>query len=265
MNKSSSIGIFDSGVGGLTIARAIKKLLPNESIIYFGDTEHFPYGDKSADALMTYSKSITKILLQKGCKLIIIACHSASATVHYFLEQKFRNKIPIINVIDPALNYIKKNLEGSKIGLIGTNRTILSRVYEQGLKEHGINSKLHSLATPLLAPMVEDGFIEDDISQSIISYYLRKQELKDINTLLLACTHYSVIKDQINKFYQNKVKIIDSTYLTAVFTEDILNKMGLLNTHMSREDEFLVSDVTEHFEKITKIFFGKEVHISKAQ
>ena len=170
--KQSAIGIFDSGIGGLTVAHAIKKQLPNENLIYFGDTQHLPYGEKSEKSINLFSKKITSFLIQKKCKAIIIACNSAASVANKTVLKVAKN-IPVFNVIDPVVKYIDEKYKNSaaNIGIIGTKATIQSKNYEKKITT--LNSKLNvsSLQTPLLAPMIEEGFIKGDISQKIIIFF----------------------------------------------------------------------------------------------
>ena len=185
--KNQPIGIFDSGVGGLTVAHAIKQLLPGESIIYFGDTAHLPYGDKSADAIKSYSRRITEFLLEHQAKVILVACNSASASAYDSLKEEFGRRTVILDVIDPVVDYLSSK-HYKKLGVIGTKRTISSGMYDQKLKERSPVTSVVSLATPLLVPMIEEGFIFDDISNAIIRTYLSDESLSGIEALVLGCT-----------------------------------------------------------------------------
>src|SRR5688572_3597282 len=170
--QQQPIGIFDSGIGGLTVAHAIKKVLPGEHMIYFGDTAHLPYGDKSEAAIQAYSVRIANVLLQKGCKVIVIACNSASSAAYELLKEYVRKDTHIINVIDPMVALVGREFQGKNIGLIGTKRTVQSGVYLKKIQELNKGITLHSLATPLLAPMIEEGFFNNQISHEIIAQYL---------------------------------------------------------------------------------------------
>src|SRR6478736_4894232 len=164
----SPIGIFDSGTGGLTVAHAIKTLLPYENMVYFGDTAHFPYGDKSEAAIQAYSVKIADVLLKKGCKVIVIACNSASSAAYELLKEYVRS-VKIMNVIDPMVSVVVNEYANKNVGLIGTKRTVQSGVYLRKIEEAKKGIKLHSLATPLLAPMIEEGFFDNQISHEIIA------------------------------------------------------------------------------------------------
>ena len=172
MSSSLPIGIFDSGIGGLTVANAIRKILPNEQLIYFGDTAHMPYGDKSPEAVKFYSLKIAKFLLDKKCKMIVIACNTASAHAFHELVHFLGERIPIINVIDPVVDLMVQKGNAQKIGVIGTKSTIRSDIYAKKFKAANPDIQVSSLATPLLAPMIEEGFFNNNISKTVINSYL---------------------------------------------------------------------------------------------
>ncbi|QSE95940.1 glutamate racemase [Fulvivirga lutea] len=263
VDKKSPIGIFDSGIGGLTVAHAIRAVLPQESLIYFGDTAHLPYGDKSEAAVQAYSIKIADVLLNKGCKVIVIACNSASSAAYELLKEYTGKRAKVINVIDPMVNYLSNHYEGKKVGLIGTKRTVTSNVYGKKVKALKKNIALESLATPLLVPMIEEGFFNNKISYEIIEKYLQHKDLQNISALVLGCTHYPLVKDQINKFFNNKVDILDSSEVTADYLKKYLSDTGLLNDEHVEDDHFLVSDYTESFEASTKIFFKERVKLER--
>ena len=166
--KEQPIGIFDSGVGGLTVAHAIKQILPGESLIYFGDTAHLPYGDKSAESIRYYSQQITEFLLEHNSKVVLIACNSASASAFESLKKEFQDKTILIDVIDPVVDYLSTR-NFNKIGVIGTKRTISSGTYEKKIKEKSPSTNCCLNGNSLLVPMIEEGFIFDDISNAIIT------------------------------------------------------------------------------------------------
>lgn len=262
-NATAPIGIFDSGIGGLTVAQAIQQLLPNENIVYFGDTAHLPYGDKSEAAIQAYSIKIADILLKKGCKVIVIACNSASSASYELLKEYVRKDAHIINVIDPMVELVTQNFSGKSVGLIGTKRTVQSGIYSRKIHEANCNITLQSLATPLLAPMIEEGFFNNQISHEIIRQYLEDETLKDIEALVLACTHYPLIKKEINEFYQNKVAILDSAQVVAQALQRYLAYNRILNNSPDHANHFYVSDYTESFEASTRLFFGEQVTLEK--
>jgi glutamate racemase len=261
--EKKPIGIFDSGIGGLTVAHAIKSLLPEEDLIYFGDTAHLPYGDKSEAAIQVYSIKIADILLKKGCKVIVIACNSASSASYELLKEYVRTDTHVINVIDPMVELVTSKFGARNVGLIGTKRTVQSGVYGRKIQEAEKNIALHSLATPLLAPMIEEGFFNNQISHEIIAQYLSDPVLQNIDALILACTHYPLIIKEINEYYGGKMPILDSSQVVAEALRKYLANEGLLNTSHRAEHHFLVSDFTESFESSARMFFHQSVKLEK--
>jgi glutamate racemase len=261
--KEQPIGIFDSGVGGLTVAQAIKQILPAESLIYFGDTAHLPYGDKSAEAIRSYSKRITEFLLEHDSKAVLIACNTASASAFESLKNDFGDKTILIDVIDPVVDYLGgRNFK--KIGVIGTKRTISSGTYEKKIGERSPSTNVISLATPLLVPMIEEGFIFDDISNAIIRTYLSNESFNGIQGLILGCTHYPIIKNQIAKFFNFNVEVVDSARIVAMKMKETLEARNLLNDTGNVKDRFFISDYTDYFEKIARMFFEGDINLQKA-
>lgn len=256
------IGIFDSGIGGLTVARAVKTLLPKEAIVYFGDTAHLPYGDKDTATIQAYSLRICDLLLQKNCKIILIACNSASAAAHDLVCLHVGNRAAVLNVIDPMIAYIGSQFRGQSIGLIGTQQTVQSGVYEKKLQALCLGIELKALATPLLVPMSEAAFSQS-ISQEVIHSYLQSPVLQQIQALILGCTHYPVIKTQIQAFYQDELAVIDATALTATYLQHFMARHQLLSTSFQGKDHFMVSALTADFEKATRIFFGQQVRLEQ--
>lgn len=257
------IGIYDSGIGGLTVAHAITQLLPNEDIIYYGDTAHLPYGDKSEAAIQAYSVKIADVLLKKGCKVIVIACNSASSAAYELLKEYVRKDAHIINVIDPMIDLVCTSYPGKPVGLIGTKRTVQSGVYFEKIRQAGKDIQLKSLATPLLAPMIEEGFFNNQISHEIIAQYLADSSLEGISSLILACTHYPLIKREIGEFYANQIPILDSSEVIARALKQHLIENSLANTTPGSSRKFFVSDFTPSFEASTRLFFGKVVHLEQ--
>jgi glutamate racemase len=261
--KEQPIGIFDSGVGGLTVAHAIKQALPNESLVYFGDTAHLPYGDKSAESIKYYSRKITEFLLDHDSKAVLVACNSASASAFETLKQEFEGQTILLDVIDPVIEYLgSRNFK--KIGVIGTKRTISSGTYEEKLMQRSPGTKIISMATPLLVPMIEEGFIFDDISNAIIRAYLSSQSFVGIEALILGCTHYPIIKNQISKIFNFNVEVVDSARIVSGILRETLAKNNLLNDSGKVRDQFFISDYTPYFEKIAKMFFEGEINLKKA-
>jgi glutamate racemase len=255
------IGIFDSGIGGLTVAQAITSLLPEERLIYFGDTAHLPYGDKSTAAIQAYSIKICDLLIRQHCKVILIACNSASAAAYDLVREYVASKSKVLNVIDPIVAFIGEKYAHKTIGLIGTKQTVNSNVYRKKVDDLDRGITLRSLATPLLAPMIEEGFFNNSISESIISAYLSDPELQGIEALILGCTHYPLIKRQIDGYYQGKVDVLDASRIVASQLKDFLKDNQLEASKRKGENKFFVSDYTKSFEESTRLFFRQEVQL----
>lgn len=255
------IGIFDSGIGGLTVAKAVSKILPNERFIYFGDTIHMPYGDKSKDTIQRYANAITKFLIANNCKTIVIACNTASAISYKYLRDKYAGVIPIINVIDPIIEATVAHGTHSRIGLIATKTTVASGVYQEKMGRRNPHVKMEVLATPLLAPMIEEGFSKDRISRTVIENYLSHPKFQNIDALILGCTHYVLIRDEINDFFNGKVKLYDSTDIVAYKMREILKTENLLSPKRESDNHFYVSDITDGFQESTSRFYGGNVKL----
>ncbi len=259
-NASAPIGIFDSGIGGLTVANALVKHLPDEEIFYFGDTAHLPYGDKSADAIRYYSLKIVKFLLEQQCKLIVIACNSASSTSYKVLQEFFGKQTLFVEVVAPLVRAVAQS-DAKKAGIIATKATVSSGVYEDQLRTLRPDMAVTSLATPLLVPMIEEGFVHNKISDLVLHQYLSQPELKDIDALMLACTHYPLLRAEIEAFYKGKIAIFDSTDVVAAEVYQTLRKHQLLNEQRRKPHHFFVSDLTDSFTQTARSFYQHDVHL----
>lgn len=257
------IGLFDSGVGGLTVAAAIKSILPGEEMIYFGDTAHLPYGDKSKETIIQYSLNICDFLISRNCKLILVACNSASSNAFEEVKLFVGDRAMVMNVVDPVIEYVAKDESVKKVGVIGTKATINSNTYPLGISKYRPATEVSVLATPLFVPMIEEGFVFDDISNAIIRSYLSRPELSDIDSLILGCTHYPIIKNQISRFFNFNVNVIDSAKIVAEKLKANLVEKGLLNQENTPSHKFFVSDHTNYFSIIAKMFFGEEIKLEK--
>ena len=256
------IGVFDSGIGGLTVAAAISRLLPHEQLVYFGDTAHVPYGDKSVELIGSYAERITEFLLdEQKCKAIVIACNTASAAAYSLLRDRYKGSVPVINVIDPMIEAVIADDDIKSVGIIATKTTIASGIYQEKFSRRKPQLLFHPLATPLLASMIEEGFYNDNISSAVLEEYLSHESFKSIDGLVLACTHYPLIKKEIDYFFKSKVKLFDSAEVVASKLKKILEAESLINSERKDPNRFYVSDFTQSFEHSTKIFFGKQVKL----
>ena len=260
-SHKEAIGVFDSGIGGLTVANAIHRHMPNEDIIYFGDTAHLPYGDKSADSIKFYALGIAKFLLDKNCKAIVIACNSASSAAYNVLLDFFKDKAIFVNVVDPLVMAVAQ--EGyNEVGVIATKATTASKVYPDRFQFINPELTVQTLATPLLAPMIEEGFANGKVSDAVIDSYLSHPNFENIEALLLACTHYPLIKENISNYFGGKVDVYDSTDVVALALQKKLTKQNLLNDSASLGSrQFFVSEFTQSFEETTRFFWDGEVDL----
>lgn len=254
------IGIFDSGVGGLTVVKELFKSLPEYQIIYFGDTARLPYGTKGANFVKNYSKKITEFLIKKGAKVIVVACNTSSAWAADSLKKEFKN-IPIFEMITPAVKEALLTTKNGRVGIIGTPGTIKSGVYNKKLSEKGKDLNLFSQGCPLLVPIVEEGWIDSDITKAILKKYLSFFDEKNIDTLVLGCTHYPLIEDAIAKSVGDKVRVVNPA--KAIIKElgeylvknpDVAKKVKKGSSH-----KFHFSDEPYNFEKICHLCFNKEI------
>jgi glutamate racemase len=266
LNADQPIGLFDSGIGGLTVAKAIKERLPKEKLIYFGDTAHLPYGDKSPDSIKYYAIRIAQFLLDNNCKMIVIACNTASALAYDTVKDFVGKRALVVNVIDPVVKKITAEKKIKSIGVIGTKGTIKSGIHAKKLTEANKALQVHGLATPLLVPMIEEGFFNNKISRAVIDSYLSRPKLKKIDALILGCTHYPLIKNEIEGIYQGKIPLIDSADEVAKYVHHLLQIHKLLNTSSKKPvHRFYVSDYTDAFEKNTNFFFSEKIKLEEAR
>ncbi|MCX8028650.1 MAG: glutamate racemase [Brevinematales bacterium] len=263
------IGVFDSGVGGLTVLNQIRRLLPRESIIYLGDTKHLPYGDKSEEAIIRFSIQNSKFLVSKNVKAIVIACNSASSVAVPALKQMF--DLPIIDVIEPTVEFVANN-PPSSILIIGTIRTVKSGVFASKVSSVDKGIKVFSKACPLFVPLVEEGAFIDKNSyiylslENAIKHYLSEFKGK-IDSLIMGCTHYPLIEREINEFMGN-INMIDPGRCAAMKLKGVLESMNLLSDGIGRFEEFFVTDLSERTKQVSEIILGnniniEEVHISE--
>lgn len=252
------IGIFDSGFGGLTVMSAIHKKFPYENLIYFGDTAHVPYGSKSKDAVIKFSKDIAGFLLKNNVKLIVVACNTASAFALQALQKSLN--IPVIGVIEPGAESAVSATKINKIGVIGTEGTVNSRSYYKAIKKIS-KAAVFEQACPLFVPLVEEGWTDNKITSEIINFYLDPLIAKKIDTLVLGCTHYPLLKTDIRKIIGNNINLIDSADAVTLKTQFLLSKYNLFSDSKKKGAlSFYVSDNPEKFKKIGSKFFSKKIN-----
>jgi glutamate racemase len=249
------IGVFDSGVGGLTVVKELIKQLPSESLVYFGDTARVPYGAKSKETVTKFSIENALFLSKHNVKLICVACNTASSCALPKLRKKF--SVPIVGVINPGAREAVYATKNNRIGVIGTRGTIKSRAYEDEIKRLNSKIKVFSAACPLFVPFVEEGWLNQDVVLTVAKRYL--QPLKDarVDTLILGCTHYPLLKKVIKKVMGEKVILVDSAKEVAIEVKKILSSKGLLNKRGKGRFDFFVSDNPEWFKGLAESFLGR--------
>ncbi|MBE5961037.1 MAG: glutamate racemase [Lachnospiraceae bacterium] len=246
MSCNLPVGVFDSGVGGLTVVKEIMHQLPKEEIVYFGDTARVPYGSKSKETVTAYSRQIIKFLQTKKVKAIVIACNTASA---FALETVAKEiDVPIIGVVKPGAKTASETTRNGRIGIIGTEGTIRSGLYKEFLHEMDPALLVFGRACPLFVPLVEEGWIHDSVTKEVASRYLAELQEKDIDTLVLGCTHYPLLRDIIHEVAGDKVTLVNPAYETAKTLYDLLSSKDLLAQEEAKPDhKFYVSDGAEKF------------------
>ena len=260
-SASQPIGVFDSGLGGLTILKALKEFLPNEQFIYYGDTAHLPYGEKSAEALQSYVTDIAAFLKSKNCKMMVVACNSASTVLDSVNDLSF-DKDSVVDVIHPIVDLIGKQTKFKNIAIIGTRKTINSGLFDKAIHELNEELVLISRRTPLLVPMIEEGFIDE---QALFPIFKRYFEGFDATELIIpACTHYPIIYNQIESFFNHRLKVLHTPKIIAESVTAVLKDKNLLrDSPSSQVDEYHLSDLTESFKQEAEMFLGKAINLQK--
>ena len=255
MSPDLPIGIFDSGIGGLTVARRIHDLLPNEDLIYLGDTARVPYGTKSPSTVVRFACEDTQFLLQQNVKAVVVACNTCSAWAMPMLERKF--KVPVFGVIVPGVMAALEKTRSGKIGLIGTSATVRSKAYVNGLLARSDSAEVFAQACPLLVPLVEEGWVNHRITREILQQYLKPLLRRKIDTLILGCTHYPLLKRPIRKIVGPKVSLVDSAEACAKYVRDHLKQKDLLNRGNKKGTiQPFVTDEADQFTAMANRFLG---------
>jgi len=254
--ENKAIGIFDSGSGGLTVFKAIKKLLPDERLIYFGDFARIPYGTKSKKLVQQYALEDARFLMQYDIKMIVVACNTASSMALDFLKDNV--DIPVVGVVKPGAMAAAGKTRNNSIGVIGTSATINSNAYSQAILENLPQADIYSNACPLLVPLVEEGWLDNKITQLTLKIYLKDILDNNIDTLILGCTHYPLLGATIQKIVGSHIQLIDSGQETAKTVYEVLTKNNLHNKGSKKDDDqFFVSDIPQKFEEIASRFLGE--------
>ena len=258
------IGIFDSGVGGMTVAQAVENALPEYRLIYFGDLARSPYGSKSRETIANYAREDTEFLLSKGAKIIIIACNSAASVASDLLKHDFN--VPIFEVITPAIHKASTTTTTGNIGVIGTRATIASGIYDQKIRALLTDSRVYSQPCPLLVPLVEEGWLHKRETKMIIRRYLHPLRSKQVDTLVLGCTHYPLLKHLIQPRIGKRVSVIDSSAEVAAELRFFLENTPEIAQTLAKDGQnvYYVSDVTAAAESTAQRIFGRKIDLQKA-
>jgi glutamate racemase len=257
--KEKPIGVFDSGIGGLTVVRHLSEVLPHEHIVYFGDTARVPYGSKSNSTVIEYSIQDTNFLLHKNVKLVIVACNTASSIALLELQKRFA--VPVIGVIFPGAKMAVDETKSGKIGVIGTRATISNQAYSKAIKGISKNIQVFEMACPLFVPLAEEGWTHHQATFEIAEEYLKELREKEIDTLVLGCTHYPILANVIQEVIGGNVKLIDSGVATADVVKHEIHKLHLETTHRDHPNlDLFVSDIPTKFQEVAELFLGRKVN-----
>jgi glutamate racemase len=256
-NKESAIGVFDSGIGGLTVLQKIIEKLPKENTVYLGDTARAPYGTKSVETVLRYSFENTEFLVQKGVKAVVVACNTSTAIALTRLRDSL--SIPVIGVIEPGVRRAIKSTKNNRVGVIGTEATIQTGAYTRALKEANAGVEVYSRACPLFVPLVEEGWTDNDVVEMTVKAYLGSLQQSGIDTLILGCTHYPLLKRVIRKFMGSGVWLVDSAEEISREVETTLKKAVLTRRNGKGIHSFFVTDAPDRFIEVGRRFLGEKV------
>jgi glutamate racemase len=251
MSNPRPIGVFDSGIGGLTVVKALRDRLPNETIVYLGDTARVPYGPKSPDTVQRYALELAHILMKKNAKALVVACNTVSSVALTLLTRKF--SVPVIGVIEPGARAALQATHNRHVGVIGTRATIRSGAYEKALRATDNNVRVSSRACPLLVPLIEEGLLDDDVTDRVIVRYLEPLLSDRIDTLVLGCTHYPLLSVAIARVIGNEITLVDSAENCATAVQETLDKQSLLSPATEPgELQVALTDAADNFLNVAR-------------
>lgn len=257
LSKDSAIGVFDSGIGGLTVLHQIIEALPRENTVYLGDTARSPYGTKSVDTVLRYSFENSDFLVEKGVKILVVACNTSTAIALESLKNRL--DIPLVGVIEPGVRRALATTKNKKVGVIGTEATIQSGAYTRALRAADRSIEVYSRACPLFVPLVEEGWTDNVVVNMTVQAYLESLKQSGIDTLILGCTHYPLLKKAIRKFMGNRVRLVDSAEEIAKEVAIQLERSALARTTGKGSHGFFVTDAPDRFIKVGRRFLGEKV------
>lgn len=262
--KDAPVGVFDSGVGGLTVAREIMRQLPNEDLVYFGDTARVPYGSKSRDNIIRYCRQIIHFLKTKGVKAIVIACNTASALALDVVREE--TDVPILGVVEPGARAALDITTTKKVGVIGTEATVQSEMYGKIIRQLDSDVQVVGKACPLFVPLVEEGFAKHRVTGEIIDYYLASMRESDIDSLILGCTHYPLLRSRIREYMGEKIQLVNPAYETAMDLKRMLEEKGMANDGVKdghASYSFYVSDAADKFKQFANSILPYDIETTK--
>jgi glutamate racemase len=262
-NQNKPIGVFDSGLGGLTVVKELMRVMPNEHIVYFGDTARVPYGTKSKDSIIQFSRENTGILLKHDVKMVVVACNSSSSYALDVLKDEF--SVPVVGVIEAGAKKAVAATRNKKIGIVATSATIASRSYEKAILTADRTVKVFTRACPMFVPLVEEGWLNKGVTVSIAEEYLKALKKEGVDTLILGCTHYPLLKLTLKKVMGKSVTLIDSAKEIAYDVKDILAGAGQCRLKRGAHARFLISDRPQEFKRIARQFMGKEIKVESVK
>src|SRR6266481_2845027 len=251
------IGVFDSGIGGLTVLKALTATLPGEDFIYLGDTARLPYGTKSNEVIVRYSKENTGFLLAKGIKMLVVACNTSSAVALDAIASD--TMVPVIGVIEPGARAASRASRSGKIGVIGTEATIASGAYTRAIQRLSPRAEIYTRACPLLVPLAEEGWTDNAVAELTVAHYLESLKQSGIDTLLLGCTHYPLLREMFVRILGPRVKIVDSATATAADVRDRLRTLKLARRGSDGSQSFFVTETPDRFVRVGRRFLGPQV------
>ena len=260
-NSKSPIGVFDSGLGGLTVLKALQKYLPNESFIYLGDTANVPYGNKSNETIIKYSKKILDFFISKNTKAVVIACNTASSVAYSELKNIY--DVPLFDVVQPSVEFANHISKTKQICIIGTNSTINSNAYLNTFKKIKSNCSITEIACPLFVPIIEEGWANTHIAKLICEKYLNSLKITDIDTLILGCTHYSIMSHSINNVINKNIKLVFSGETVGIKLIEFLKQNTLINTYNKGRVDFFVTDYPQKFNELAEQFLDQKLNSIK--
>lgn len=264
IDRDAPVGVFDSGVGGLTVAREIMRNLPSEKIVYFGDTARVPYGSKSRETVIRYSRQIIRFLQEQQVKAIVVACNTASAFALDAVRDEF--DIPIIGVIESGARVAAEETKNKRVGVIGTVGTVGSGIHAEFLRKLDPEITVFGKACPLFVPLVEEGWLHDPVTVEVASRYLKELQEKEIDTLILGCTHYPLLRSTIREIMGENVRLVNPAYETALELGKLLEEKGISSSGTEQEDfpyRFYVSDLADKFKDFANSILPYDVEMTK--